>query len=103
MKPASIAPVYCALYPEVAEICRRHGYALAIHGSMQRDFDLICVPWAEAVSAPEEVLAELATEFAVGEPVRKNHGRMSWAVSFSFGDCFFDMSFIPVPAKEASR
>lgn len=95
MKPASIAPLYCALYPAVAEICRKHGYALAIHGSMGRDFDLICVPWSEQVSAPEAVLKDITTEFAVGKPLTKNHGRLSYAVSISFGECFFDMSFLP--------
>lgn len=103
MKPASIAPLYCALYPAVAEICRKHGYALAIHGSMGRDFDLICVPWAEKVSAPDEVLKDITTEFAVGEPLQKNHGRLSYAVSVSFGECFFDMSFLPTPADCEKR
>lgn len=44
MKPANNAPVYACMYQELAEICRAHGYALAIHGSMARDFDLIAIP-----------------------------------------------------------
>ncbi|OKN23544.1 hypothetical protein AM343_001586 [Klebsiella variicola] len=35
MKPANFAPVYCALYPALAEIARKHGYAMAIHGTMR--------------------------------------------------------------------
>ena len=48
MKPANRAAVYAAaLYPDLAEIAREHGYALAVHGSLARDFDLIAVPWRE--------------------------------------------------------
>lgn len=64
MKPANFAPVYCALYPALAEIARKHGYAMAIHGTMARDFDLICIPWVETPSKPEEVVAEITKTYA---------------------------------------
>ena len=28
MKPANYAPVYACIYPQLAELTRRHGYAL---------------------------------------------------------------------------
>lgn len=38
MKPPNYAPVYAAaLYPDLAELFRSHGYALACHGSLARD------------------------------------------------------------------
>lgn len=48
MNPATYAPMYAALYPSLAEIARTHGWALAVHGTLGRDMDLICVPWTEA-------------------------------------------------------
>ena len=59
--PAQIKPNYspvyaAALYPDLAAICISHGYALAVHGSLARDFDLIAVPWAAQTSPPELVL-----------------------------------------------
>jgi hypothetical protein len=30
MRDPNYAPVYCALYPELAEIAREHGYAMSI-------------------------------------------------------------------------
>lgn len=98
MKPANYAPMYCALYPELAEITRKHGYALAIHGSLGRDMDLICVPWVEVPSEPAEVVNEITNTFAikkVGEPDTTFHGRERWTISVAFGECFIDLSFMP--------
>jgi hypothetical protein len=33
-------------------IARRHGYALAIHGTITRDFDLVAIPWIDEASDP---------------------------------------------------
>lgn len=102
MKDASYAPVYCALYPALAEITRRHGYALAIHGTLGRDMDLICVPWAAIVSEPDAVLGEITSVFAIrlvgGTPTRKNHGRLAYTISVGHGECAIDMSFIGISA-----
>lgn len=46
------AAAYAAFYPMLCQIARRHGYALAIHGSLHRDLDLIAVPWVEEASEP---------------------------------------------------
>lgn len=98
MKRANMAPVYCALYPALAEIARSHGYALAIHGSLGRDFDLICVPWILEPSEPVNVVKEMTTRFAikqVGAMEVKEHGRETYTIAFSFGECFADLSFTP--------
>lgn len=98
MKDPNYAPVYCALYPQLAEITRNHGYALAIHGSLGRDMDLICVPWNETVSHPDEIVNEITTKFAlkkVGQPDTTHHGRIRYTISVAFGECFIDLSFMP--------
>lgn len=99
VKPAaSYAPMYCALYPELAALVRKHGYALAVHGSLQRDMDLICVPWVAAPSEPADVVAAITEQFAIrhiGEPEIKEHGREAWTISVGFGECFIDLSFMP--------
>lgn len=99
LKP-NYAPVYAAaLYPELAAIFQKHGYALAIHGSLARDFDLIAVAWADEVSPPESVITEVTKTFAVnivGEPTMKNHGRVAHTLSVGFGQCAVDLSFLTV-------
>jgi hypothetical protein len=98
MKPSSYAPMYCVLYPQLSEISRKHGYAMAVHGSLQRDMDLICIPWIDQPSEPQMVVDEIVRTFAiktVGEPDTTHHGRERWTVSIAFGECFIDLSFMP--------
>ncbi|WP_236225743.1 hypothetical protein [Pseudomonas pseudonitroreducens] len=98
MKPANFAPVYACIYPQLAELTRQHGYALAIHGSLGRDFDLICIPWIDNPESPEFVVKQITESFAiqqVGEPEAKKHGRIAYTISLSFGECALDLSFMP--------
>lgn len=94
------APVYAAaLYPELARIFQKHGYALAVHGSLRKDLDLIAVPWAEKVSLPDEIFQEISEKYVfriIGEPTRKPHGRVAYWFSIGFGECAIDLSFFPM-------
>lgn len=103
VKPTpSYAPVYAAaLYPEMVLIAREHGYALAIHGSLQRDFDLIAVPWIDGpVSSPQVLVDAICDRFHPAKQIGegntiKPHGRRGWTVSIGHGDCACDISFMP--------
>lgn len=109
MKDPNYAPMYCALYPGLAEIARSHGYALAVHGSLARDMDIICIPWADEVSDPEAVVKDITSEYHIrvvqnpdgSNAVYKNHGRLVYTITVGFGECFIDLSFTPadVPYK----
>lgn len=98
IKP-NYAPVYCAaMYPALCAVFQRHGYALAVHGSLARDFDLIAVPWTQQPATPETVIASIAADGlafrVIGEPERKPHGRIAYTLSVGFGECACDLSFI---------
>ena len=98
--PPSYAPVYAAMYPELAEVANCHGYALAIHGSLQRDFDLIAVPWVWNAKEPEILVDAITSEFAVtvvGTVGEKPHQRKVWSLSVGHGECAIDLSFAPMP------
>jgi len=45
--PAASAAFYAVVYPTLRDVAKLHGYALAIHGTMTRDFDLVAIPWTE--------------------------------------------------------
>lgn len=101
IKP-NYAPIYAAaLYPELAKIFIKHGWALAVHGSLARDMDLIAVPWSEAVDDPETVIDEICSHFdirVIDAPERvgiKNHGRIAYTISVGHGECALDLSFMP--------
>lgn len=102
MKPANNAPLYACVYAGLAEIARDHGYAMACHGSMARDFDVICIPWVAQASDPDEVIEAIEARYAIrriGTPDRKEHGRIAYTMSFGFGDVALDLSFMPRTAS----
>jgi len=120
MKAASLAPFYGCLYPGLCDVARANGYALAIHGSMVTDLDLVAVPWtAEAVEDTVLVEAilkhcsavlypELLARHGHGEkavesilrnrearcPSDKPHGRKCWSLHLDFG-VYVDLSVMP--------
>lgn len=55
-------------YPELpdpaplAEVARTLGYAIAVHGSQQRDLDLVAVPWVEEAVSPDDLIRHLVEE-----------------------------------------
>jgi len=75
---------YLELLPKLRRIARRHGYALAVHGSMQRDFDLVAIPWVDKFSRPLIFLDAImkaidgtqGTNFGVWKP----NGRKAYSI-----------------------
>ncbi len=88
------APLYANLFASMVPIAREHGYALAVHGSVKRDLDLIAVPWVEKPSPPQALVDAFTTAFYfvhVDGPEQKVHGRQVWTLAFP-GTCFVDLS-----------
>jgi hypothetical protein len=89
------------LIPVLREKARANGYAIGVHGSLERDIDLIAVPWAEPATDSDYLASEL---FAVVEAVFKPatmhpgstmpHGRRAWLFQFC-GVHFIDLSVMP--------
>lgn len=87
-----------AMYPDLAEIARKHGYALAAHGSLARDFDLIAIPWIESAGDHQAVLDEILSTYAVtllGTGTEKPHGRIGYTLLCGWGSCSIDLQFMP--------
>lgn len=51
---------YLLRLPKMREMARLHGYALGVHGSQKRDFDLIAIPWVDDASDPAPLIKDLA-------------------------------------------
>jgi len=96
------APMYANLLPTMRDIARTHGYALAVHGSMMRDMDVVAIPWVKDASEPQELVDAFAKAIAFlhvdDEPTIKEHGRMVWTMAFP-GECFVDLSIMPMAAS----
>ena len=106
MKPATFGPLYAlGIYPKLAEFFRCRGYALAVHGSLGADFDLIAVPWVDEAWAPDHVIGDMVRKFALKpyqyvsggrkRQTKKPHGRVAYKFHVSFADCALDISFTP--------
>jgi hypothetical protein len=74
-KPIQVKPnLYAVYFPILKEIALKYGYNLVIHGSMNRDMDLIAIPWQEEVGIIDEMINEFSV--TIGGEVRLfNHKR----------------------------
>lgn len=101
-------PKYKELIGPLREKARELGYALAVHGSLKRDIDLIACPWTDDAVAPP-VLAEALREVTggywswsmkgadftlAGCPGNKPHGRLGWVINLGGGP-YIDLSVMP--------
>ena len=103
MKAPSMAPMYVSIYMRLVEVARECGYALALHGTMARDLDVVAVPWTEEAVDAEDLVRRLteACAWTCGDdgllvvgPTNKPHGRRAWSVPF-FATHFVDVSVMP--------
>lgn len=54
---------FLELLPAIREAARKLGYAVGLHGTLARDYDLIAAPWTEEAASPDD-LAEAIKEAA---------------------------------------
>ena len=97
------AILYAACLPGIVDLARGMGYALAVHGSLQRDFDLIAVPWIRDAQPAERLIGALAEALScyndpalmIDGPEVKPHGRKAWGISLGAG-LSLDVSVLPI-------
>lgn len=103
---------YVSMLPALPRAAKSKGYALAVHGSMRRDLDLVAVPWTdEAAPAQEVVDAIIAASGGfllereqkavhpegwpgTRDPAQKPHGRLAWSIHLGGGP-YIDLSVMP--------
>lgn len=118
MKDVNNAVTYALLIPELARAGREVGYAIAVHGSLAKDLDIIAVPWTpEAVSAERVVMHLMAAVYGTmrnggrvgadgkmetshgSEPTVKPHGRLAWTIHIGRENLYLDVSVMPRAAE----
>jgi hypothetical protein len=89
---------------KVREVARDCGYAVAVHGSRQRDLDLVAVPWTEHVVAPGQLVDALLERLPnlalkphpepelLTNPTRMPNGRIAWAFIGAPACAYLDLS-----------
>lgn len=113
--------LFALLLPRLVEVAREHGYALAVHGSMGRDLDLIACPWVESAADPLELVEAIRARVGgsclrdkdvpitneeerlwnAGNLTRKPmpHGRIGTVIHLGGGP-YIDLSVMPRRASE---
>lgn len=107
-KPIHAKPSLYAFYFEALKvIARKYGYNLVLHGSMNRDLDLVAIPWQEQIGSHDEMIEEFIHELggdlmfangvdrsrckSVGEEIKRewgkykvtHHGRMQYVINLN--------------------
>lgn len=86
--PKMVAALARRIIRPLRERARTLGYAIAVHGSLERDIDLVAVPWTDAAVSPEilanslrQVLEKLYPIHGEvpARPGEKPHGRLCWS------------------------
>lgn len=101
-------PDYSAFVVKARIAAKDCGYALAIHGSMMRDLDLIAIPWVKDCRTPTALIAqvEYRSECVAISPVKeKEHGRLTvvFMIEKHFSDArYVDFSIIPPNAQSSA-
>lgn len=83
---------------KIVEIGNTFGYAVAVHGSLERDLDLIAVPWSEITSPMDDFIRQLCLELnakVLGQEI-KPKGRIAYSIQIDGYYKLIDLSVIPI-------
>lgn len=76
--------MYAHRVHELQTVLHSCGYALALHGSLQRDLDAVAIPWVEKCEPAEflieRVCARMGLTVGPNSPASKPHGRKVWTL-----------------------
>lgn len=108
-RAAEIAIFVDECLPQLVDVARKFGYALAVHGTRRRDLDLIAVPWTDRADEPEKLIDAIALVTGTltgwghkrsGDWTEKPHGRRATTIIAS-AEVHLDISVMPRLPKGA--
>ena len=82
LKPKHIKPgLYAIIYEQLKDIAKEYGYNLVVHGSMNRDLDLIAIPWDDhCCFTKEQIMIKDFQEYLTGNAFHKSNGEISYKI-----------------------
>jgi hypothetical protein len=98
-----------SILPVIREAAKFKGYAIAVHGSLKRDIDLIAVAWTDQAAPVDDLVrviqgsvsGVLGNCILLGEPGKKPHGRVAYTLVHPGFAGEIDLSVIPPREKSA--
>jgi len=117
-KPIKAKPaLFCFFYEDIKIIAKEYGYNLVLHGSMNRDLDLIAIPWVDEPKDEFEMIKAFERHFFGRDSDYKEHylhsvlpgGRNSYVINLNRGgkwneyhdpEYYIDISVTPLLPKQ---
>jgi hypothetical protein len=98
------------LLPPVREAARFRGYAIAVHGSLKRDIDLVAIAWTEQARPVAElvdgvrgaIVGVLGNCLIMGDGTAKPHRRVAFTLIHPGFAGEIDLSVVP-PLKAEQK
>lgn len=108
---AFIRSLLDAILPAIRAVALANGYAVAVHGSLKRDIDLIAIAWTEqAIPAADLAHAVRGAVAGVtgrclilGEANQKPHGRIAYTLVHGGFAGEIDLSIVGPRATEGAK
>jgi len=102
--------LYATYYGILVEVAKEHGYALGLHGTLTRDFDIIAVPWTQEASSHLDLLKAINNIIGIDRRSEKPfdsteikpHGRVSYTLQCGGGG-YFDISIMPLVGVDDAK
>ena len=84
-KPTHVKPsLYSFYYELIKEVSRDSGYNILVHGSMNRDLDLLIVPWENDLGDIEKLIDDIAT--IIGGEVMMQNRSVENEIGYRYSD-----------------
>lgn len=97
VKPIHAKPsLYAYYYENLKQIAKDAGWNLLLHGSMNRDLDLLLIPWAENITKThmdliQEFMHVLGGSLNDGGQTT-HHGRLQYVINLNRGGYYGELS-----------
>ena len=111
-KPIKVKPsFYAHCYEFLKRIALTYGYNLVLHGSLDRDLDLIAIPWEEETGSIKKMLSQfckILNGTISGGRTGKPHGRVVHIIDldradFTGDDSEYCLDISVMPTKDKAK
>ncbi len=98
------ASFYACMWEDLRNAALDCGWALALHGSLNKDMDIMAMPWVEDARPVDEMIQALKNcftdnMFGVKPPTTdRPHGRIIYTINI-WSDFYLDISIIKSPIE----
>lgn len=120
-KPIQVKPgLYSLFYEMLKQIALQYGYNLVVHGSMQRDLDLIAIPWVDNPKPEYEMIQDFEMYLTGYRGMKPDFsvlpgGRHAYVINLNRGDkngewvrfedreYYLDISVVQLPEEAKNK